>query len=58
MVCSLFVVQSSLVDFWEKGRLVTVTVKALGVKKPDRTRLSNTTAQANCLCPKMEGSDI
>jgi len=43
VVCSLFVVWSGNFDFWEKGRPVMVTVKALGVKKPDQTRLSNTT---------------
>jgi len=39
MVCSLFAVWSGLFDFWEKGRLVTVMVKALGVQKtgPDQT---------------------
>jgi len=35
----LFAVQSSLFDFWEKGRLVMVMVKALGHQKtrPDWT---------------------
>jgi len=39
MVFGLFAVRSSLFDFWDKGRLVMVTVKALGGQKtgPDRT---------------------
>ena len=39
MVCGLFAVRSGLFDFWEKGRPVTVPVKALGGQKtgPDRT---------------------
>ena len=39
MVFSLFVVQSGLFDFWDKGRPVTVMVKALGGQK---TRLDRT----------------
>ena len=39
MVFGLFAVQSGLFDFWDKGRLVTVMVKALEGQKtgPDRT---------------------
>ena len=29
-------------DFWGKGRLVMVTTKPFGIKKPDQTGLSNT----------------
>ena len=37
-----FSVRSSLFQFWDEGRLVSVSVHALRAKKPDQTRLSST----------------
>ena len=37
-----FAVQSSLFQFWDEGRLVSVSVQALRAKKTDRTGLSST----------------
>ena len=41
----LFVVRSGLFQFWDEGRLVSVSVQALRAKKPDRTGLSSTKDQ-------------
>jgi len=38
-----FSVRSGLFQFWDEGRLVSVSVQALRAKKPDRTGLSSTT---------------